>query len=67
MVSVEIPLGQRIVARLVITQCQLYQSLCGDPMHDRIPGIREATKGIKDGDIEGVHVVNENRGMGTHY
>ena len=36
-------------------------------MHDQTPGIREATKGIRDGDIEGVHNVNENRGMGAHY
>ena len=36
-------------------------------MHNRIPGIREATKGIRDGDIDGVHNLNENRGMSTHY
>ena len=36
-------------------------------MHDPIPGIRDATKGIRDGDIEEVHNMNENRGMGTQY
>ena len=36
-------------------------------MHNRILGIREATKGISDGDIDGVHNLNKNRGMSTHY
>ena len=38
-----------------------------EAMHDQIPGIQEATKGTRDGDIEGVHNVNENRRIGTHY
>ena len=38
-----------------------------EPMHDQTLGIREATKGMRDGDIEGVHNVNVNRGMGIHY
>ena len=38
-----------------------------EPMHDRILGIWEANKGMRDGNIEGVHNVNENRAMGTHY
>ena len=38
-----------------------------EPLHDRIPGIWETTKEIRDGDIVGVLNGNENRGMGTHY
>ena len=38
-----------------------------EPMHDQIAGMWEATKVIRDGDIEGLHNVNENRGMGAHY
>ena len=38
-----------------------------EPMHDQIPGIREARKGIRDGNIEGVHNMNDNRGMRAHY
>ena len=36
-------------------------------MHDGTPRMREATKEIRDGDIDGVHDVRENRGMSTHY